>query len=168
MCFTVQLSKIGFALPFVSNSFAIISCRFLPVKNFFQLFSKSFYVFDLSAATFTSYHNSLYIVKNFFHFFDSIVFVSCNSDIIAFISVFVNCLFTFFYIFPYLIPLTPDCSLLYAFVILRFNWIMAVGIKASTATWIIAVTGIVCIWNSPCNPGIKITSPRNAAPAANA
>ena len=51
MCFTVQLSKIGFALPFVSNSFAIISCRFLPVKNFFQLFSKLFYVFDLSAAT---------------------------------------------------------------------------------------------------------------------
>ena len=99
MCFTVQLSKIGFALPFVSNSFAIISCRFLPVKNFFQLFSKSFYVFDLSAATFTSYHNSLYIVKNFFHFFDSIVFVSCNSDLISFISVFVNCLFTFFYIF---------------------------------------------------------------------
>ena len=42
MCFTVQLSKIGFALPFVSNSFAIISCRFLPVKNFFQLFSKLF------------------------------------------------------------------------------------------------------------------------------
>ena len=36
MCFTVQLSKIGFALPFVSNSFAIISCRFLPVKNFFN------------------------------------------------------------------------------------------------------------------------------------
>ncbi len=42
MCFTVQLSKIGFALPFVSNSFAIISCRFLPVKNFFQLFLKLF------------------------------------------------------------------------------------------------------------------------------
>ena len=38
MCFTVQLSKIGFALPFVSNSFAIISCRFLPVKNFFNFF----------------------------------------------------------------------------------------------------------------------------------
>ena len=38
MCFTVQLSKIGFALPFVSNSFAIISCRFLPVKNFFISF----------------------------------------------------------------------------------------------------------------------------------
>ena len=42
MCFTVQLSKIGFALPFVSNSFAIISCRFLLVKKFFQLFLKLF------------------------------------------------------------------------------------------------------------------------------
>ena len=31
-----------FALPFASNSFAIISCRFLPVKNFFQLFLKLF------------------------------------------------------------------------------------------------------------------------------
>ena len=31
-----------FALPFVSNSFAIISCCFLPVKNFFQLFLKLF------------------------------------------------------------------------------------------------------------------------------
>ena len=42
MCFTVQLSKIGFALPFVSNSFAIISCCFLPVKNFFSTFLKLF------------------------------------------------------------------------------------------------------------------------------
>ena len=42
MCFTVQLSKIGFALPFVSNSFAIISCRFLPVKNFFISFLQLF------------------------------------------------------------------------------------------------------------------------------
>ena len=31
-----------FTLPFVSNSFAIISCRFLPVKNFFQLFGVVF------------------------------------------------------------------------------------------------------------------------------
>ena len=68
-------------------------------QELFQLFLKLVYVFDSSATTFASYHNSLYIVKNFFHFFDSIVFVSCNSDIIAFISVFVNCLFTFFYIF---------------------------------------------------------------------
>ena len=31
-----------FALPFVSNSFAIISCCFLLVKKFFQLFLKLF------------------------------------------------------------------------------------------------------------------------------
>ena len=67
MCFTVQLSKIGFALPFVSNSFAIISCRFLPVKNFFSTFLKLFY-FSL-AATLISYHIQLAVVKNFFHFF---------------------------------------------------------------------------------------------------
>ena len=66
MCFTVQLSKIGFALLFVSNSFAIISCRFLPVKNFFISFLQLFVR-----------HNSLILsrvfsdVKNFFHFFPS-------------------------------------------------------------------------------------------------
>ena len=67
MCFTVQLSKIGFALPFVSNSFAIISCCFLPVKNFFQLFWSCF-CFSL-AATLISYHIQPAVVKNFFHFF---------------------------------------------------------------------------------------------------
>ena len=67
MCFTVQLSKIGFALPFVSNSFAIISCHFLPVKNFFQLFWSCF-CFSL-AATLISYHIQPAVVKNFFHFF---------------------------------------------------------------------------------------------------
>ena len=64
MCFTVQLSKIGFALPFVLNSFAIISCRFLPVKNFFQLFWSCF-CFSL-AATLISYHIQPAVVKNFF------------------------------------------------------------------------------------------------------
>ena len=64
MCFTVQLSKIGFSLPFVSNSFAIISCRFLPVKNFFQLFRSCFY-FSL-AATLVVYHVYRLVVKNFF------------------------------------------------------------------------------------------------------
>ena len=39
-----------FALPFVSNSFAIISCCFLLVKKFFQLFLKLF--------LFLSYSNS--------------------------------------------------------------------------------------------------------------
>ena len=56
-----------FALPFVSNSFAIISCRFLPVKNFFQLFWSCF-CFSL-AATLISYHIQPAVVKNFFHFF---------------------------------------------------------------------------------------------------
>ena len=56
-----------FALPFVSNSFAIISCCFLPVKNFFQLFWSCF-CFSL-AATLASYHIRSAVVKNFFHFF---------------------------------------------------------------------------------------------------
>ena len=56
-----------FALPFVSNSFAIISCCFLPVKNFFQLFWSCF-CFSL-AATLISYHIQPAVVKNFFHFF---------------------------------------------------------------------------------------------------
>ena len=64
MCFTGQLSKIGFALPFVSNSFSIISCRFLPVKNFFQLFWSCF-CFSL-AATLVAYHAYRLVVKNFF------------------------------------------------------------------------------------------------------
>ena len=71
MCFTVQLSKIGFALPFVSNSFAIISCRFLPVKNFFNFFWSCFvsllqqlwYLITsnrlLSRTFFISFYNSL-------------------------------------------------------------------------------------------------------------
>ena len=56
-----------FTLPFVSNSFAIISCCFLPVKNFFQLFWSCF-CFSL-AATLISYHIRPAVVKNFFHFF---------------------------------------------------------------------------------------------------
>ena len=56
-----------FALPFVSNSFAIISCCFLPVKNFFQLFWSCFR-FSL-AATLISYHIQPAVVKNFFYFF---------------------------------------------------------------------------------------------------
>ena len=61
MCFTVQLSKIGFALPFVLNSFAIISCRFLPVKNFFISFYSS-----LSDATRLCYHESFQMSRTFF------------------------------------------------------------------------------------------------------
>ena len=96
MCFTVQLSKIGFALPFVSNSFAIISCRFLPVKNFFSTFLKLFlflscsnfdilshptgccqelfsflFYSSLSDATRLCYHESFQMSRTFFHFFPS-------------------------------------------------------------------------------------------------
>ena len=80
MCFTVQLSKIGFALPFVSNSFAIISCRFLPVKNFFQLFW-SCLCFSL-AATLISYHIQPAVVKNFFISFLQL-FVRRNSFMLS-------------------------------------------------------------------------------------
>ena len=74
MCFTVQLSKIGFALPFVSNSFAIISCRFLPVKNFFQLFLKLFLF--LSCSNFDILSHPTGCCQELFHFF----FYSSLSD----------------------------------------------------------------------------------------
>ena len=99
MCFTVQLSKIGFALPFVSNSFAIISCCFLLVKKFFQLFLKLFLTFRLISVNFDILSQLTLYCQELFSFLFSTVFVSCNSDIIAFISVFVNYLLTFFYIF---------------------------------------------------------------------
>ena len=67
MCFTVQLSKIGFALPFVSNSFAIISCRFLPVKNFFSTFLKLFLF--LSCSNFDILSHPTGCCQEFFHFF---------------------------------------------------------------------------------------------------
>ena len=67
MCFTVQLSKIGFALPFVSNSFAIISCCFLPVKNFFQLFLKLFLF--LSCSNFDILSHPTGCCQELFHFF---------------------------------------------------------------------------------------------------
>ena len=44
-----------FALPFVSNSFAIISCCFLPVKNFFNFFSKLFLFLSCSSFGSLSY-----------------------------------------------------------------------------------------------------------------
>ena len=56
-----------FALPFVSNSFAIISCCFLLVKKFFNFFWSCF-CFSL-AATLIFYHIQPAVVKNFFYFF---------------------------------------------------------------------------------------------------
>ena len=66
MCFTVQLSKIGFALPFVSNSFAIISCRFLPVKNFFNFFEV---VLLLSCSNFDILSHPTGCCQELFYFF---------------------------------------------------------------------------------------------------
>ena len=56
-----------FALPFVSNSFAIISCCFLPVKNFFQLFLKLFLF--LSCSNFDILSHPTGCCQVFFHFF---------------------------------------------------------------------------------------------------
>ena len=74
MCFTVQLSM----FIAVSDSFDILSCCFLFVKDFFQLFSKLFSVLnDFPDATLTSYHCflclstvfSFFLVFSFFSFF---------------------------------------------------------------------------------------------------
>ena len=102
MCFTVQLSKIGFALPFVSNSFAIISCRFLPVKNFFQLFLKLFLF--LSCSNFDILSHPTGCCQELFSFlFDSFVIsvrsLRRNSDRIPPLPGFVNTFFNFSYNF---------------------------------------------------------------------
>ena len=92
MCFTVQLSKIGFALPFVSNSFAIISCRFLPVKNFFQLFLKLFLF--LSCSNFDILSHPTSCCQELFHFF----FIAlCQTQLVYVITSLFRCqeLFSF-------------------------------------------------------------------------
>lgn len=102
MCFTVQLSKIGFALPFVSNSFAIISCCFLPVKNFFQLFLKLFLF--LSCSNFDILSHPTGCCQELFSFlFDSFVTsvrsLRRNSDRIPLYTWFVNSYFHVFLFF---------------------------------------------------------------------
>ena len=56
-----------FALPFVSNSFAIISCRFLPDKNFLQLFLKL--LLFLSCSNFDILSHPTGCCQELFHFF---------------------------------------------------------------------------------------------------
>ena len=92
MCFTVQLSKIGFALPFVSNSFAIISCRFLPVKNFFQLFLKLFLF--LSCSNFDILSHPTSCCQELFHFFFTAL---CQTQLVYVITSLFRCqeLFSF-------------------------------------------------------------------------
>ena len=99
MCFTVQLSKIGFALPFVSNSFSIISCRFLPVKNFFQLFWSCFA--SLLQQLWYLITSSRLLSRTFSFLFDSFVIsarsLRRNSDRIPPLPGFVNNFFNFSY-----------------------------------------------------------------------
>ena len=101
MCFTVQLSKIGFALPFVSNSFAIISRCFLFVKKFFQLFLKLFLTFRLISVNFDILSQlTLYCQELFSFLFDSFVIsvrsLRRNSDRIPPLPGFVNNFLLFF------------------------------------------------------------------------
>ena len=102
MCFTVQLSKISFALPFVSSSFAIISCRFLPVKNFFQLFLKLFLFLSCSNSDILS-HPTDCCQELFSFLFDSFVIsmrsLRRNSDRIPLYTWFVNSYFHVFLFF---------------------------------------------------------------------
>ena len=92
MCFTVQLSKIGFALPFLSNSFAIISYRFLPVKNFFQLFLKL--SLFLSCSNFDILSHPTGCCQELFHFFFTAL---CQTQLVYVITSLFRCqeLFSF-------------------------------------------------------------------------
>ena len=95
MCFTVQLSKIGFALPFVSNSFAIISCRFLPVKNFFSTFLKLFLF--LSCSNFDILSHPTGCCQELFHFFFTAL---CQTQLAYIITSLFRCQELFFHFFP--------------------------------------------------------------------
>ena len=77
-----------FTLPFVSNSFAIISCCFLLVKKFFQLFLKLFFCFSRTA-TLICYHIRPAVVKNFFHFFFTTFF--CQTQLVYTITSLFRC-----------------------------------------------------------------------------
>ena len=93
-----------FALPFVSNSFAIISCCFLPVKNFFQLFSKLFLF--LSRSNFDILSHPISCCQELFSFLLSSPVTSVrslrrNSDRIPPLPGFVNKFLIFFLQFIY-------------------------------------------------------------------
>ena len=76
-----------FALPFVSNNFAIISYCSLLVKKFFQLFWSCF-CFS-RAATSICYHIQPAVVKNFFHFFFTTFF--CQTQLVYIITSLFRC-----------------------------------------------------------------------------
>ena len=88
-----------FALPFVSNSFAIISCCFLLVKKLFQLFLKLFLFLFCSNSDILS-HPTGCCQELFLFLFDSFVIsvrsLRRNSDRIPPLAGFVNKFFEFF------------------------------------------------------------------------
>ena len=88
-----------FALPFVSNSFAIISCCFLLVKKFFQLFLKLFLFLSCSNSDILS-HPTGCCQELFLFLFDSFVIsvrsLRRSSDRIPPLAGFVNNFFEFF------------------------------------------------------------------------
>lgn len=91
-----------FALPFVSNSFAIISCCFLLVKKFFQLFLKLFLFLSCSSSDILS-HPTGCCQELFLFLFDSFVIsvrsLRRNSDRIPLYTWFVNSYFSCFLFF---------------------------------------------------------------------
>lgn len=91
-----------FALPFVSNSFAIISCCFLLVKKFFQLFLKLFLFLSCSNFDILS-HPTDCCQELFLFLFDSFVIsvrsLRRNSDRIPLYTWFVNSYFHIFLFF---------------------------------------------------------------------
>lgn len=91
-----------FALPFVSNSSAIISCCFLLVKKFFQLFLKLFLFLSCSNFDILS-HPTGCCQELFLFLFDSFVIsvrsLRRNSDRIPLYTWFVNSYFHVFYFF---------------------------------------------------------------------
>ena len=90
-----------FALPFVSNSFAIISCCFLLVKKFFQLFWSCFFL-SCSNSDILS-HPTGCCQELFLFLFDSFVIsvrsLRRNSDRIPLYTWFVNSYFHIFLFF---------------------------------------------------------------------
>ena len=88
-----------FALPFVANSFAIISCCFLLVKKLFQLFLKLFLFLFCSNSDILS-HPTGCCQELFLFLFDSFVIsvrsLRCSSDRIPPLAGFVNKFFEFF------------------------------------------------------------------------
>ena len=85
-----------FALPFISNSFAIISCCFLSVKNFFQLFLKLFLFLSCSNFDILSHPTGCCQELFFISFFIAL----CQTQLAYVITSLFRCQELFFHFFP--------------------------------------------------------------------